>query len=165
MEFLKRIQSKSSETKAKYAFAFALSVTIIIAVVWTTTLPARFSEITQKSASTAEETSDSLSGFFDEVNNQAASLGELKEEIQEQVKTANLDALNFTGTTTATSSENGTTTPEEQNTENVFETPEQVSEKHTASSTLAAPYVPKTILIEVKEQEKPPVSNESPEVQ
>ncbi len=45
MSFLFDLQSKSSATKARYAFVFASLVTGFIAIVWFTTIPARFSEV------------------------------------------------------------------------------------------------------------------------
>lgn len=44
MSFLRDLQSKSQTAKAHYAFGFASMVTGLIALVWMSTIPARFAE-------------------------------------------------------------------------------------------------------------------------
>ena len=45
MRWIERLRSKSRETKSQAALVVAIGVTVLIAVVWVTTLPARFSGI------------------------------------------------------------------------------------------------------------------------
>lgn len=48
MDFLSGLQSKSSQVKTTYAFVFSGVITGIIALVWVSTIPARFSDVPQK---------------------------------------------------------------------------------------------------------------------
>lgn len=57
MNFLERLKNKPSYVKTQYAFTGAILVTGVIALMWTTTLPARFGAITA-SIDTAEVGTD-----------------------------------------------------------------------------------------------------------
>ena len=45
MSFLQNLDAKSSATKGRYAFAFAAAITGAIAIVWISTIPARFAQV------------------------------------------------------------------------------------------------------------------------
>lgn len=97
MDFWSRIQSKSSGVKTQYAFLVAGLVTGIIGVVWVSTLPARFSQMTASSETSLEDSEDSL-GFDDLINDTKSQLGSIidttKEGLEENVQpTTNLDSL------------------------------------------------------------------------
>ncbi len=66
MSFLKRLKEEPSHVKTRYAFVGATVMTVAIALVWTTTLPARFGAISA-SIDSLPETTDvaSIQNGFD----------------------------------------------------------------------------------------------------
>lgn len=61
MDFLERMRSKPRSAKARFAFASALSVTLVVALFWTLSLPARFSEISQPTLTESDDEDSGLS--------------------------------------------------------------------------------------------------------
>jgi hypothetical protein len=70
MSFLDHIRSKPREVRVSYAFGFAAVITGLIAVVWGSTLPARFSPPSSEDVSEK----DSFGGFLDKTKSQLGSL-------------------------------------------------------------------------------------------
>ena len=74
MDFLSRIQSKSKETKKHYAILSAGMVTGMIAIVWFSTLPARFAEIKTEEIATTESTEPSFNEVLDDTKSQLGNI-------------------------------------------------------------------------------------------
>lgn len=148
MKYLKRIQSKPSSVKARYAFLIALSCTIIIAFIWSTTLPARFSHIdgTQDVEKTEPEPTNTLTDIFNEAKVQVGNVVNWDEGEPESFTTTNLDALSKPKNRVATTSP-------------VTESDSIEERQSTTTSPAPVPEAPRTVLIEVREKE----STEEPE--
>ncbi len=100
MSFLKNLQSKSSSTKAQYALAISGVVTGFIAIVWVSTLPAHFSEMTGTEIVQKEE-SESFLEVFNDAKSQLGNVIDWNEDTQSiddapQYETDNMDALGTT---------------------------------------------------------------------
>ena len=54
MEFLRNLKDKSPHVKTNVAFGSALIVTLVIALIWVTTLPAKFNGATENTAAVGE---------------------------------------------------------------------------------------------------------------
>lgn len=75
MSLLGRIRTKSKEERAWYSFLVASITTGIIAIVWVTTIPARFTPhvLTLTEKQEKEDTPSGVSSIFDSVKNQFAN--------------------------------------------------------------------------------------------
>ena len=93
MSFWYHIESKSSSVKSRYAFGVAGAVTMLIAVVWVSTLPARFAQKDIPEITKGEDTKG-FSQLLSDTKNQLGNIieGTKKTEVP-QVETENMDAL------------------------------------------------------------------------
>lgn len=168
MRFWEHLESKSSSVKSQYAFGVASVVTILIAVVWASTLPARFAQKGPSEVTTEKETKG-FSELFSDTKNQLGNIVQsTKKSDEPKVETASLDALNTDalseesatldgslGTTesTVTTQETSTGGPPAENTireNNVLsESPIMPSNSLTMSSSTQSnvPVPPRIILI------------------
>ena len=73
MSFLKRVQSQSSSTKAQYAFVEACLITGFIGVVWASTIPARFAQMTEEPLEEEKEPLGIIE-VFEETKNQVGNI-------------------------------------------------------------------------------------------
>ncbi len=144
MDFLERIQSKSSSVKTRYAFLGAGFVTVAIALVWMSTIPARFAQVSLNTE-VKDEKAPSLGELVNNTKNQLGNVIDSVDGIDEtNTEPTNMDSLNmqksFTPSETSGEAGNvqtvqiastGTTTSEtpipvltnEQETHQVLETP------------------------------------------
>lgn len=95
MNLWDHLESKSSSVKSQYAFGVASVVTILIAVVWVSTLPARFAQKSPLEVTTEEE-EKGFSELFSDTKNQLGNIiqGTQKTDVPE-VETNSLDALSM----------------------------------------------------------------------
>lgn len=87
MSLLRRIQEKDSGAKARYAFAGATIVTGLIALVWASTLPARFSGVVSLDGEDAEALDafeESTQEIGSAVTNTKSQLGNLIQGVREE---------------------------------------------------------------------------------
>ncbi|MFZ2253081.1 MAG: hypothetical protein WAW13_02800 [Minisyncoccia bacterium] len=94
MDFWSHIESKSSGVKAQYSFLIATFVTGIIGMVWVSTLPARFSSLSEPEELSAED-SPGLSELFSDTKSQLGNIIETTKEtvVEESFNTESLDNL------------------------------------------------------------------------
>lgn len=82
MSFLTNLQSKSSTVKGQFAFVFASVITGLIGIVWMSTVPARFSEVTaknvQNNAQVKSADTQNTNEFFDTAKAQLGNLFQAK---------------------------------------------------------------------------------------
>lgn len=161
MKLIKRIQSKPSSVKARYAFLTALFCTLVIAFVWSTTLPARFSQIDgQKSVpEEKQKTPDSFTDIFNEAKMQVGNVVNWDEAEKREVETTNLDSLSELGSQPTTSQEE-VTEPEEIESTTIEQPIEPVEEESTTVEEATETETERTILIEVRKQEPVEASSE-----
>lgn len=95
MNLWDHLESKSSSVKSQYAFGVASVVTILIALVWVSTLPARFAQKGPLEVTTEEE-KNGFSELFNDTKNQLGNIiqGTQKTDVPE-VETKSLDALSM----------------------------------------------------------------------
>ena len=94
MRFWEHLESKSSSVKSQYAFGVASVITILIALVWVSTLPARFAQKGPSEVTTEKETKG-FSELFSDTKNQLGNIVQsTKKSDEPKVETASLDALN-----------------------------------------------------------------------
>lgn len=84
MKFFEWLRSGSSDEKSRYAFGFAGSITLIITVIWATSLPTRFAQV-----------SDSMKSRID---TNSASIGESVSDIIQNAQDQALVPTDNTGT-------------------------------------------------------------------
>ncbi len=114
MTFLKHIQSQSSAKKTQYAFGVSALVTGIIGVVWVSTLPAKFADISISPPPI--EGTEEVGNFFNNTKEQLGSVIDAVNETEgvaeeEQVPTTNLDMLGEPGVSDTTATLESTTSP------------------------------------------------------
>jgi len=90
--FLERMRAKPQHVKGRYAFLGALLITIVIGAVWVTSLPARFSSISEvepvnNDASSASSQLKELGEFFKTTKDQLGSVVDGAERDGETVDT------------------------------------------------------------------------------
>lgn len=149
MKFIKRMRSRSHSVKAQYAFFIALFCTLVIAFVWSTTLPARFSNFNPLVPVQEETKTDggSLTDIFNEAKMQVGNVVNWDETEQPDVTTTNLDALSEGNTPPASTSPEYELPPEE--------------ESGTTTEGSVESETPRTVLIEVREKESEETSSEA----
>lgn len=118
MDLFNRLRKKSDEAKTRFAFFVAVSITFAIAFIWSTTLPARFSSVTNDRQGDGEmlEQQASLTEVFQDVKDKVNAVSDLDEQfdnIDTDTETLNLDALNTMATRSIETLDdaNGTNTP------------------------------------------------------
>lgn len=74
MKLLKNLHAQSSSMKAQYAFGAAATITALIAIVWISTVPARFAKIAPAHDIHDEEGSTHLSDLIDQSKNQLGNV-------------------------------------------------------------------------------------------
>lgn len=74
MDFLTKVQRKSKETKKHYAFMSAGVVTGLIAIIWFSTLPARFAEMKSEEMVITEDTEPGIAEVLDDAKSQLGSI-------------------------------------------------------------------------------------------
>jgi hypothetical protein len=85
MGFLERLRKKPAHVRTQYALGGAFVVTALIAIVWSTTLPTRFGEISGTLAEEGVEQTGALQNGFDALIQQTTeSLTPPEEEIVEE---------------------------------------------------------------------------------
>ncbi len=95
MDFLERIQSKPSNVKTQYAFGVASAITVIIAIVWMSTIPARFSEVSLKQTDSKEEKAN-LGDLVNDTKNQLGNvIGSVENLSDTPSEPTNMDAINM----------------------------------------------------------------------
>lgn len=114
MTFLKHIQSKSSAVKAQYAFGVSALITGIIGMVWVSTLPAKFADISISPEPI--EGTEEIGNFFNDTKEQLGSVinavSETEGVVEEtQAPTTNLDMLGVPGGSDTTTTLESTTSP------------------------------------------------------
>ena len=114
MTFLKHIQAQSSAKKAQYAFGVSTLVTGIIGMIWLSTLPAKFADIsispppiegTEEMGNFLNDTKEQLGSVIDAVNETEGVVEE------EQVPATNLDMLETPAVSDTVTSFESTTSP------------------------------------------------------
>ncbi len=104
MDLLERLRTKPHYVKTRYAFLVALSVTFLILVVWVSTLPARFAELSIMQAEHIEGTpeGESLGDLFDNTKDQLGAVVESAKDTvpkaPEETPTVYDPLQNFEGT-------------------------------------------------------------------
>ncbi len=93
MEFLERIQSKPREVKAHYAFVFSAFITGVIGLVWLSTLPSRFGEISIVPPPAEESEINDLTNLINSTKTQLGNAIDSLQTEKEEVVTENLDGL------------------------------------------------------------------------
>ena len=146
MKLLKHIQKKSSDTKTQYAFFVALFITFVIAVVWSTTLPTRFSSIGPDTGEKDEKTKDSktFAEIFEEAKSQVGNIADFDIEKEEEIETNSLDALGM--------NDEYTEFNEDEEIEKNFES-DTVVGSAISDEVEVAKEEPRTVLIEIRKSE------------
>jgi len=159
MDSLKRLQNKPSKAKGHYVFFVALFLTLVIAFVWSTTLPARFSKVgPEGNSDTEDEQHDETKTFteiLDNAKTQVGAIADWETEDDEEgveIDTNNLDSLNiFDDSTAEDSIENE---PETIHESVPFQEEQSLPEKDVITETEVeddpVEDEPRTVLIEVK---------------
>jgi cytoskeletal protein RodZ len=99
MSFFSKLQSKSSATKTRFALAVASGATGILAIIWLSTLPARFAETTPQ---VSNESDTGLQDFFSETKNQLGNVLDSVKSVDGETspqETSNLNSLNMNSDT------------------------------------------------------------------
>ncbi len=92
MEFLERLRKKPQHVRARVAFGSAVGITAIIALVWSTTLPARFANLGSTLDEGTQEAA-AIQGGFDTV---LQNMGENLETAMEEEKEENVEVDTYT---------------------------------------------------------------------
>jgi hypothetical protein len=109
MSLLERIRSKPPHVRGQYAFWFSVSVTAVVAVIWATTIPARFSHTT---ISLEVDAGKDMQEIFAEAKDQVANTitAELQNiEAIDTADTRNMQqfAIDMAGTSSTTEEDTG----------------------------------------------------------
>lgn len=152
MEIFKRLQSKSSNSKAQYAFFTALSITFVVAFIWSTTLPARLASISEGLVEDGpvDDSSQTFSEIFNEAKNQVGAIADWDEDLENEIETTNLDNLKMEEDQEVgiDSVDNTETHPEDVVVEEADQEPKVLVEEEILEEQ--EPQQPRTVLIEVK---------------
>ncbi len=121
MEFLNELRKKPSHIRTRVAFGSALGVTLVVALIWSTTLPARLSEIGGTIKEGAEQTASVQTGLDTLIEGiQQETIPKGEEPVPEEdpaVQQLRIEALggletwNEENSTSTTPSEGVTSTP------------------------------------------------------
>jgi len=100
MSLWRKLQSKSSGIKAQYAFGIAGVITGFIAIIWISTVPARFAEIAPLEDMIAQEDTPDFQEIFNDSKSQLGNVIDSLEALPNQLEeasmpTGNLDALDL----------------------------------------------------------------------
>ncbi len=95
MSFWRYLQSQSQSIKAYYALCIASVSTGLIAIVWISTIPARFAEISPKEESVNTEESQSFTELFDTTKGQLGNVIDGVKEIQNLEEVVNIETQNM----------------------------------------------------------------------
>jgi hypothetical protein len=96
MDFLERIQSKPRGVKTRYAILTAGFITGAIALVWMSTIPARFAEVALNTSKEGETEKPSLGELMNDTKSQLGNVIESIDGVkEEQVPETNMDALSM----------------------------------------------------------------------
>ncbi len=158
MSLLGRIRTKPKEVRVRYSFLVASITTGIIAMVWMTTIPARFTVNTLTQKQEKKDTPSGVSSIFDSIKDQFANTiesqkkladttaGEEKQEGSEGDNVSSDSALtNLTSSPSLSTSSPATTTDTSINTEVV--STQHITATTSAVETVVTPSLPRIILI------------------
>lgn len=98
MSFWINVQSKSSAVKAQYAFGIAGVITGLMAIVWISTIPARFTGVAPQEELTTDGNAQNFQQLFNNSKDQLGNVIESIETLPSQLEdsaasTENLNAL------------------------------------------------------------------------
>ncbi len=143
MSFLKRVQSQSSSVKAQYAFVGAGLITGVIGIVWVSTIPARFADISGENIVEEEKETSGIIEVLEKTKKQVANSINWNTETEEE-KEVTLSPDTALGALTIESAPQATTTPEKA----------VVAAPHTQEKVVATTSTPPS----TNEEEKTPQS-------
>lgn len=95
MEFLERIRKQPQHIRSHFAFGSALGITALIAVIWSTTLPARFATLGDTIEESGVQTASFQSGLDAMLGTMGEDMGAVLEEepvIDPEVEAYTIDA-------------------------------------------------------------------------